>query len=127
MTDLVACLSTGKGTWTEVIKLIQTGTWDNVYLITNQFGKDNFKADEKTKLIVINDFEPIEKISQTIYNNLKGKIAWTDIAVNFVSGSGKEHMALLPALLKLGVGIRIVTVDDGKIKEVLFEDLQPKD
>lgn len=127
MTDLVACLSTGKGTWTEVIKLIQTGTWDNVYLITNQFGKDNFKADEKTKLIVINDFESIEKISQTIYNNLKGKIAWTDIAVNFVSGSGKEHMALLPALLKLGVGIRIVTVDDGKIKEVLFEDLQPKD
>jgi len=43
MTELVACLSTGKGTWGHVSRLIADGTWEKIILITNDFGKENFK------------------------------------------------------------------------------------
>ena len=42
MSILVASLSTGKGTWLQVSKLIDTEKWDKVYLITNEFGKQNY-------------------------------------------------------------------------------------
>jgi len=32
----------------------------------------------------------------------------TEVAVNFISGSGNEHMSILSTLLKLGLGIRLV-------------------
>ena len=31
-----------------------------------------------------------------------------EIAVNFVSGDGREHMALVSALMKMGVGFRLI-------------------
>ncbi len=116
MTDLIACLSTGKGTWAEVLKVINAEEWNKVYLLTNEFGKEKFNH-EKAELIVINEKE-IKPMSNEIYEKLKGKVKFNDVAVNIVSGSGKEHMALLPALLKLGVGIRFVTVENEKIMEI---------
>ena len=111
-------LSTGKGTWGHVNGLITGENWDKIYLVTNDFGKENFKANNKTELIVINsNGEPID-IRDSIVGALKGKIKG-EVAVNFVSGSGKEHMGLLGALIRLGVGVRFVvsSMNEG-IKEV---------
>ena len=41
-----------------------------------------------------------------------------ETAVNLISGDGKEHMALLSALLKLGVGIRLIALTKEGVKEV---------
>ena len=35
MTDLIACLSSGKGTWGHVNRLISDGEWGKIFLITN--------------------------------------------------------------------------------------------
>ena len=37
MTDLIACLSTGKGTWEHVARVINCMEWNNIFLITNEF------------------------------------------------------------------------------------------
>ena len=118
MTELVALLSTGKGTWTEVIRIMTGHEWDKIYLITNEFGKENFKPKENTELIVINFEESIELVIDHIIKHLKERITGTEVALNLASGSGKEHMALLSALLKLGVGIRMVTFSINNIKEI---------
>ena len=52
MADLVACVSTGKGTWLQVAGLIKRQEWDNIFLITNQFGKENFKPEKKANMIL---------------------------------------------------------------------------
>ena len=117
MTDLVACLSTGKGTWGHVGRLINDQEWGNIFLITNEFGKDKFTADKKAEMIVINPNQTITALVEDIKNALDGKLSG-DVAVNLISGSGKEHMALLSALLKLGVGIRFVALTGDGIKEV---------
>ena len=41
---------------------------------------------------------------------LKGKIAGTEVALSLSSGDGKEHMALISALINLPVGIRFAVL-----------------
>ena len=111
MPTLIACLSSGKGTWTEVNKLINSQPWDKVFLITNQFGKENYSVNnEKVELIVIDTFKEIPELVKVIKTNLNGKIKDFEVALNLVSGSGNEHMALLEAVLELGLNFRLVSV-----------------
>ena len=117
MTDLIAFLSTGKGTWGQVSALINAESWDKVYLLTNDFGKEKFTAEENTELIVVNSSASEEELRDEITEILKEKVDG-EIAINFVSGTGKEHMALIAALMKSGVGFRFVVQADEGTKEL---------
>ena len=118
MSTLVALLSSGKGTWSELAKLIRSHDWDKVFLITNEFGVSTFNKQPNMELIVIGPDDPLNKITDDIRNGLKDKVQDIEVALNMTSGSGKEHMALLSCLLKLGLGIRLVTIENDKIKEL---------
>ena len=117
MVDLVCCLSTGKGTWIEVAKLINNSDWGNVFLITNDFGKEKFSSEKPVKFILVDVNKGMEQMKKAIVEALKDKIS-TEVAVNFVSGSGKEHMALLSGLMELGVGMRFIIAADSEVKEI---------
>lgn len=114
MPTLIALLSTGKGTWTEVIKLIQSQEWDKVFLITNKFGQDNFNKRENTELIVVDGFKETSDLANQIKSQLKVKDF--DVAVNLASGTGKEHMALLKAVMELGLNFRLITLKDNQME-----------
>jgi len=119
MTTLIASLSAGKGTWIHVGKLIDSGDFDKVILVTNQWGKDNYKNEKNAELIVIDAYKPVEENMKILEEALKDKIDDTEVAVNFISGSGNEHMSILSTLLKLGLGIRLVIADEeGKVKVI---------
>lgn len=110
MVSLIACLSTGKGTWTEVFKLINVHKWDKVYLIVNSFVKDNLTLPKNCKLIIINSNSSLEQMVQTIKKEIK--IDDLEVALNIISGSGKEHTAILETVLELGLNFRFVTLND---------------
>lgn len=116
--DLVACLSTGKGTWIHVNQMINQGNWNKVFLITNEFGKENFRKADKVELIVIDDRKEIEEMRDEIQEKLKPLLREMEVCVNLVSGSGKEHMALISALLKLGLCIKFYASTPKGIEEV---------
>ena len=116
--ELVACLSTGKGTWGHVNRLIQDQEWEKIFLITNEYGKENFNANEKTELISVNMNQGLKELRDEIKEKLKDKIKGQEIAINFVSGTGKEHMALISALLQLGIGIRLTALTKEGIEEI---------
>ena len=118
MTELIAFLSTGKGTWGHIASLISKDEFERVLLLTNDFGKENFTANEKTELLVVNANDDYEKLRDQIQSVLKDKVKGSEVAVNFISGSGKEHMALISALIKLGVGFRLVVSTKEGIKEI---------
>lgn len=118
MTDLVACLSSGEKSWAHVARLINGMEWKNIFLITNDFGKENFKSDKKINFIAVDFQKPVFELIEDIKKGLKGKITDLEVALNLVSGSGKEHMAILSALLKLGVGVRLMAVTKEGIKEL---------
>ena len=118
MTELIACLSSGKGSWNYILKLIKEESWDNVFLITNIFGKENFKAEGNSQFIVVDFKKPVFELIKDIKEQLKGKIKGIEVAVNLISGTGKEHMVIMSALLKLGLAIRFVTITQSGVKEI---------
>lgn len=118
MTDLVACISSGEKSWAHVARLVKEVDWSRVIIITNEFGKKNFKADKDIEFIVADFEKPVLQLIDNIKNGLKGKIIDLDVALNLVSGNGKEHMAILAALLKLGVGVRLIAVTKEGVREL---------
>ena len=116
--ELIAYLSTGKGTWGHVSRMVQDGDFEKVYLITNEYGKENYTADEKTELIAVNSSQGLKELRDEIRTVLKERVKGTEVAVNFVSGTGKEHMGLMAALLKLGVGIRFMALTKEGVEEI---------
>ena len=87
-------------------------------MIGDTFGKENFKIEKpNTTYILVNEIQHIPEMTETIKKELDGKI-FGDAAVNLVSGEGKEHMAVLSALLKVGAGIRLVAVTTDGVKEI---------
>ena len=117
MTKLVALLSSGKGSWTHVQQLIASEPWEHIYLITNDFGKENFSPNPNTSLLVINTQQSPIALRDSMIQALRGKLDG-DVAVNFISGNGDEHMALLSALLRLGSGIRLVIKGERGMEEL---------
>lgn len=116
--ELVACLSTGKGTWGHVNRLIDDGKWEKVILITNDYGKENFNASENTELVAVNLKQGLRELRDEMHDKLKSKIKGTEVTVNVISGTGREHMALISALLKLGVGIRLYALTQDGVEEI---------
>ncbi|MCK5624671.1 hypothetical protein KAI04_02420 [Candidatus Pacearchaeota archaeon] len=113
--ELVALLSTGKGTWGQVSGLMTHGEWDNVILIGSDFAKD-FKHDKKFEFIKVDLDKKLKDLKEDILQKLKGKINGTEAALSIASGDGKEHMALISALINLPVGIRFAALTkDGVI------------
>ena len=113
--ELIALLSSGKGTWGQVSGLLNKGEWDKVILLGDDFAKD-FKHEKKFEFIQINLSKKIKDLREELLSKLKGKINGTEVALSIASGDGKEHMALISALINLPVGIRFaVLTADGLI------------
>ena len=69
-------------------------------------------------MIVIDDRQDLEEIRDYIKSQLQGKLTGTEVAVNLISGSGKEHMAIMSAILQLGYGMRFMALTKEKVKEI---------
>jgi hypothetical protein len=132
MAHLIACLGSNdkKNEFETVNKIIESKLFDKVYIITSDFGKQNYvlpHIDSSIKLhFVTLDFtKPTEDLVPELYVILKkhfmnDKLQELDMAVNITSGSGKEHSIVISTIMKLGYGIRLVDLDkDGNILEMM--------
>lgn len=107
--ELVTLLSTGKGTWDQVSGLIKHGDWDKVIVLGDDFAK-KFTSDKKFEFVKIDLNKKIKDLRDEFSKKLKGKLAGTEVALSLASGDGKEHMALISALINLPVGIRFAAL-----------------
>jgi len=116
--ELVACLSTGKGTWGHVSRLLEGGQFDKVFLITNDFGVEKFTKPDNGEFVVVNAREGMSDLVAAVKAGLEGKLSGDEVALNLTSGSGKEHMAILAALSQLGKKWKLMAVTKEGVKEV---------
>lgn len=107
--ELIALLSTGKGTWAQVSGLMTHGDWEKIILLGSDFSKD-FKHAKEFEFIQIDLDKKIKELKQEFSEKLKGKISGTEVALSIASGDGKEHMALISALLNFPVGVRFAAL-----------------
>lgn len=107
--ELVALLSSGKGTWAQVSGLLTHGEWDNVIIIGSDFAKQ-FTHQKKFEFIQCDLDKKLKNLKDEISQKLKGKINGTEVALSIASGDGKEHMALISALLSIPAGVRFTAL-----------------
>ena len=117
MTQLVVCLSSENPSISYITKLIKDHNWDKI-IILNSNPNNPIKKSDNLEIININSSKPLIELANDLKNSLQGKITDIEVATNFVSGSGKEHMAIVSALLKLGLGIRFIALKPNGIEEI---------
>lgn len=118
MTELIACLSAAKITQDYLVKLINSQQWEKVFLVADDLCKKDFPKLKNVEFIITDPKEPLQKLSENIKKQLEKKITGIEVAFNMVAGSGKVNMAVLSALLKLGVGIRLVILTGKGVEEL---------
>ena len=112
--ELIALISSGKGTWGQVAGVINRNQWDNIILIGDEFAK-KFTSEKDFEFIETKSSALIE-LKEEIKTKLRGKVRGTEVALTIASGDGKEHMALVSALINLPVGVRFAALTkDGVI------------
>lgn len=115
--ELISLLSSGKGTWAQVSGLMNYGEWDKIILLGDDFAKD-FKHDKEFEFVKVDLNKKIKDLKEEFKEKLKGKIAGTEVALSIASGDGKEHMALISALINLPVGIRFAALTKDGITDL---------
>jgi hypothetical protein len=105
--ELVAFLGNDKETYGQVTGLINRGDWEKIILIKSKSSSE-FSSSKKTETITLDTSKPLTELKTELLQKLKGKFSGFDVNLSIASGNGKEHMALISALLTLPVGIRLV-------------------
>lgn len=106
--ELICFLGAGEGTWGQVAGVINRGDWESIILIGNDFAR-KFDSQKDFEFIEIKPAGIVE-MKDEILKKLQGKIKGTEVALSIASGNGKEHMALISAILNLPAGIRFTAL-----------------
>ena len=107
--ELICLLSKGEGTWAQVSGLMKYGEWDKIILVGSDFAK-NFTHEKKFEFVKVDLDKKIIDLKEELSKKLAGKFDGMEVALSIASGDGKEHMALVSALINIPVGIRFVAL-----------------
>ena len=105
--ELVAFLGADKEGWGQVSALINHGTWDKIILIKNASAGE-YPTPEHAEEITIDSSLPLLELRNSMIDKLKNKFSEFEANLSLASGTGKEHMAVIAALLSIPMGIRLV-------------------
>ena len=107
--ELIAILGKGEGTWAQVSGLMKYGNWDKIVLVGEDFAK-GFTHEKKFEFVKVDFNKKIVELREELSKKLKDKFNGMEVACSIASGEGKEHMALVSALINLPVGVRFVAL-----------------
>jgi len=106
--ELVCFQGLDKSNWAQIKALVQRGEWDSVVLMKNK-SASHIPLPENCKTVEVNSDLPLLELKQEMISKLRASIGKDfEVALSIASGTGKENMALISALLSIPVGIRLV-------------------
>ena len=105
--EFVAFVGSDKENWGQVIALLKRVETKKKILVINK-NVEGF-PEENVEVIKIDCEQPILKLKKDLMEKLKKVLTGDfEVTLSLASGNGKEHMALIGALLSIPVGIKIV-------------------
>lgn len=105
--ELVAFLGDDKETWGQVTGLINRGEWSKIILVKSK-SSEEYVSSKDAEIVTVDTSKPLIDLKEDMVKKLRTKFDGFDVHVSIASGTGKEHMALISALLSVPVGIRLV-------------------
>lgn len=105
--ELVAFLGEDEENWGQVTGLLNHGEWEKAIIIKTKSAL-KYSHPKITETVIVDSTKPLTELKEIITKEMKNKLSGFDANVSIASGNGKEHMALISALLSVPVGIRLV-------------------
>ena len=115
MTDLIACFTIDDH-HRHLHRLINDAEWDRVFVVTTEEIKSRHVFAKEVIYIFVDPKKHIAGYVEDIRRHLKG--FFLEVGINLVNGTGKDHMALLSAVMKAGLGFRLVAVTKNGVEEI---------
>ena len=105
---LIAFVGSDRENWGQITALLNRMECEQIVLVANK-GAAGFPANEKCKVIDVKSESPLLALREELDKKLRPLVGREfEVAVSLASGTGKEHLALLSALLNIPVGIKLV-------------------
>jgi hypothetical protein len=106
--EFVAFIGKDKENWGQVVALLNHLEYDKAIIIKSKDAED-FPTNEKCITLSFDTKKSMAELKNEILEKTKTELSGDfEVALSLASGSGKEHMALIGALLSIPVGIRMV-------------------
>ena len=106
--EFVAFVGTDKENWGQIKALMNRVECEKIILVKNK-DSEEFPVEDKTKIIKVDCSKPITQLKEEILESLRKELSGDfEVYLSLASGNGKEHMAVISALLNLPVGIKLV-------------------
>jgi len=116
---IIIPLSMGKGTWREAIHIARQA--ERAVILTAAYAADRVASDTRIpgEKHSYNPDQPILTLRDTFITLLRETVEGEiEVGVSLISGSGKEHMALLGALMRIPIAFRLVTLENDTLIEL---------
>ncbi|MEM4330902.1 MAG: hypothetical protein QW273_02755 [Candidatus Pacearchaeota archaeon] len=111
--QLLALLSKGEGSWGQVAGLIKQGEWERIILVGDNYAKRFNVEGKQCEFVEVDLGKPLVLLKKEFLEKLKpilDKDFNSEVALSIASGDGKEHMALISALLSIPIGVRFTAL-----------------
>ncbi len=106
--EFVAFVGSDTENWGQVSALLNRLEYETALIVRSQ-GADSFPIGERCTVLDIDTTQPLLALKEELLSKLKSKLSGDfEVSLSLASGTGKEHMALLSALLNIPVGVRLV-------------------
>ncbi len=115
--DFVAFIGNDKENWGQITALVNKGEWDNVIIVKSR-NAEGFPALSNGEVVDVDCKTSLIELKEEMLNKLKVRIKDFEVSLSLASGNGKEHMALISALLSIPVGIRLVVFTKKGIEQI---------
>ena len=115
--ELVAFLGKDVENWGQIKALInRLDDCEKVILVKDKYA-GGFPITEKCKIIEVDCSKPLITLKEEMESKVKPVLSKEfEVALSIASGNGKEHMAIVSALLNIPVGIRLVVYTNEGVK-----------
>jgi hypothetical protein len=106
--EFVAFVGKDKENWGQVSALIKKIDGERIIIVRDKETK-GFALNERCEEIIVNCNNALVELKDEMMSKLRQKTEGDfEVLLSIASGGGKEHMALISALLSLPVGIKLV-------------------
>lgn len=106
--NLVTFIGGDRENWGQIAALMNRMEAGKIILVKSKEAGD-FPAHEHCAIVEIDSGMPLLELKRVLTEKLKALLSTEfEVALSLASGTGKEHMALLSALLNIPVGVRLV-------------------
>ena len=116
--EFVAFVGKDKERWGQIKALINHIDCNRAFIVKDK-ETAGFELSSNTSCIDVDCSKPLVELKSEIMDKLKvGLSKDLEVCLSIASGTGKEHMALISALLSIPVGIRLVVFTKEGLQQI---------